>query len=74
MPVTTMFERRLIPSYGLQDREDSKMLAVHVVTAKGEETGPTRKANVRMNRDDNVAVVDSCGDGGSGRPATKQEN
>ncbi|MHA1570308.1 MAG: hydantoinase B/oxoprolinase family protein, partial [Alphaproteobacteria bacterium] len=67
MSVTSMFERRVIPPYGLQGGEDGEKFMVQVIKANGEKTELPGKANVRLNAGD-VVVVDSCGGGGYGRP------
>ncbi|MFV2001849.1 MAG: hydantoinase B/oxoprolinase family protein [Paracoccaceae bacterium] len=73
MSVTTMFERRVIPPYGLQGGEDGKRFSVHVVTSKGEKSELAGKTNVRLNAGDTV-IVNSCGGGGYGAPDANADN
>lgn len=65
--VTSMFERAVIPPYGLQGGDPGSPFRVTVRRADGEEFNLPGKANVRINRGD-VVVVESCGGGGYGRP------
>ncbi len=68
MSVTTMFERRVIPPYGLQGGEPGALFRVTVTTAGGETYELPGKANVRLGKGD-LVVVESCGGGGYGSPA-----
>ena len=65
MSVTSMFERRVVPPYGLQGGEPGAPSRVTVSHADGRETDLPGKANVRLGRDE-VVVVESCGGGGYG--------
>ncbi len=68
MSVTTMFERRVVPPYGLRGGEPGAPFRVRVRRATGEESELPGKANVRLGRDD-LVIVESCGGGGYGPPA-----
>jgi len=67
MSVTSMFERRVIPPYGLRGGEPGQTFSVHVIGADGRRSELTGKANVCLGAGD-VVVVDSCGGGGYGPP------
>lgn len=67
MSVTSMFERRVIPPYGLRGGHDGQTFAVNVVRAQGTTETMTGKTNMRLNTGD-VVVVQSCGGGGYGTP------
>ncbi len=65
MSVTSMFERRVIPPYGLKGGKDGARFRVTIRPAKGDTYEMAGKANLRLDRDD-VVVVQSCGGGGYG--------
>lgn len=66
MSVTSMFERRLIPPYGLQGGEDGQAFKVEVT--RGDTTKEMNgKTNLRLNAGD-LVTVRSCGGGGYGPP------
>ena len=67
MSVTTMFERRVVPPYGLQGGEPGAPFRVTVAGADGRRRELPGKANVRLGGGD-VVVVESCGGGGYGAP------
>ena len=67
MSVTTMFERRVVPPYGLQGGEPGAPFRVTVVRADDSRFDLPGKANIRLDRDD-VVIVESCGGGGYGAP------
>jgi len=67
MSVTTMFERRVVPPYGLQGGEPGAPFRVTVARADGSRFDLPGKANIRLDRDD-VVIVESCGGGGYGPP------
>ena len=67
MSVTSMFERRVIPPYGLQGGESGAPFRVTVIDGKGVHSDLTGKANIRLQSGD-VVVVESCGGGGYGAP------
>ena len=67
MTVTSMFERRVVPPYGLQGGAPGAPFRVTVDHADGRRTDLPGKANVRLVRGDAV-VVESCGGGGYGPP------
>ncbi len=67
MSVTSMFERRVVPPYGLQGGENGAPFRVTIRKADGSESDMPGKANIRLQPGD-VVVVDSCGGGGYGPP------
>ena len=67
MSVTTMYERRVVPPYGLQGGAPGAPFRVTVSRADGHRLDLPGKANVRLDRND-VVVVESCGGGGYGTP------
>lgn len=64
--VTSMFERAVVPPYGLQGGEAGAPFRVQVRKASGEVFDLPGKANIRIDRDD-VVIVESCGGGGYGK-------
>ena len=62
-----MFDRRVVPPYGLQGGEPGAPFRVNVVRAGGEQFEMPGKANIRLGRGDRV-IVESCGGGGYGPP------
>jgi N-methylhydantoinase B len=67
MSLTSMFERAVVPPYGLQGGAAGALFRVQVVRASGETYVLPGKANVRLGRGDKV-IVESCGGGGYGPP------
>ena len=67
MSVTSMFERRVIPPYGLQSGKPGAPFKVTIVEKSGRTYDLPGKANIRLDCGDRV-VVNSCGGGGYGRP------
>lgn len=67
MSVTSMFERRIIPPYGLRGGGAGAPFRVTIVPAAGETWELAGKANILLGPGD-VVVVDSCGGGGYGTP------
>ena len=65
--VTSMFERRLVPPYGLHGGEPGAPFRVTVTTADGCMFELSGKANIRLNEGD-LVVVETCGGGGYGPP------
>lgn len=65
--VTTMFERAVVPPYGLQGGEPGKPFEARIVHADGSEQTLRGKQNVQIGRGD-LVVVTSCGGGGYGAP------
>jgi len=65
--LTSMFERRVVPPYGLQGGDDGARFRVTIARAGGGEEDLPGKANIRLGRGDRV-IVESCGGGGYGRP------
>ncbi len=70
--LTTMFERRLIPPYGLVGGAPGAPFRVTIVRADGERFEAPGKANLSLNRGDRF-IVESCGGGGYGAPAKSKE-
>ncbi len=70
MSVTSMFERRIVPPYGLQGGNSGAPFRVTIVRADGTRSDMPGKANLRLGRDD-VVIVESCGGGGYGQPETQ---
>ncbi|MCE2520070.1 MAG: hydantoinase B/oxoprolinase family protein [Alphaproteobacteria bacterium] len=70
MSVTSMFERRIVPPYGLQGGDCGAPFRVTIVRADGTRSDMPGKANLRLGRDD-VVIVESCGGGGYGQPETQ---
>ncbi len=66
MSVTSMFERRIVPPYGLQGGEDGATFRVTIKEKSGETSDLPGKANIRLGTGD-VVIVDSCGGGGYGK-------
>jgi N-methylhydantoinase B len=67
MGMTTMFERRVVPPYGLQGGEPGAPFRVTLVRASGERIELPGKTHVRLARDD-LVILESCGGGGYGPP------
>ncbi|MDA8250525.1 MAG: hydantoinase B/oxoprolinase family protein [Rhodospirillales bacterium] len=65
--LTSMFERRIIPPYGLQGGAAGAPFRVSLVTADGERREVKGKANLRLSTGDRI-ILESCGGGGYGRP------
>ena len=65
MSVTSMFERRVVPPYGLQGGDDGAPFRVTIVHADGRSADMPGKANLRLGAGD-VVIVESCGGGGYG--------
>ena len=63
--LTTMFERAVVPPYGLEGGEDGALFEVHLETKEGTQTKLPGKHNVTINTGDRVTVL-SCGGGGYG--------
>ena len=69
MSVTSMFERRVVPPYGLKGGTPGSPFRVSVVETSGATYEMPGKANIRLGPGD-LVIVDSCGGGGYGPPAT----
>lgn len=67
MSLTSMFERAVVPPYGLQGGEPGALFQVTIIPADGESYRLPGKANVGLQKGDRV-VVESCGGGGYGTP------
>jgi len=65
--LTSMFERAVVPPYGLQGGKPGALFQVTIVPAVGEPYRFPGKANVRLGRGD-LVVLESCGGGGYGSP------
>jgi N-methylhydantoinase B len=66
--LTSMFERAVVPPYGLAGGEPGALFQVQIKRANGEEFFLPGKTNIRLNTGDRV-IVESCGGGGYGIPA-----
>ena len=67
LSLTSMFERAVVPPYGLQGGDAGARFRVRVVPASGEAYELPGKANVTLGRGD-LVIVESCGGGGYGTP------
>ncbi len=67
MSVTSMFERRVIPPYGLQGGDPGAPFKVTIVESSGRSYELPGKANIRLGIGD-LVIVESCGGGGYGKP------
>ena len=65
--LTSMFERRVIPPYGLQGGAHGAPFRVTLVSANGKRKKVKGKTNLRLAEGDRI-VLESCGGGGFGRP------
>jgi N-methylhydantoinase B len=65
--LTTMFERRVIPPYGLQGGASGAPFRVSLVTADGRREELKGKCNLHLANGDRI-ILESCGGGGYGRP------
>ena len=63
--LTSMFERAVVPPYGLQGGESGAPFQVTVIPVNGETYRLPGKANVVLGKGDRV-IVESCGGGGYG--------
>lgn len=70
MSVTSMFERRIVPPYGLLGGEPGKLFRVEIRPASAAPYEMPGKANLRLGRGD-VVIVESCGGGGYGAASTR---
>jgi len=67
MSVTSMFERHVVPPYGLAGGQSGMPFRVTVTQASGRQFEMPGKANLRLGVGDTV-TVESCGGGGYGSP------
>jgi N-methylhydantoinase B len=67
--LTTMFERRVIPPYGLRGGSPGAPFRVTLVTSEGKREEVKGKCNLRLAQGDSV-ILESCGGGGYGPPGT----
>ena len=65
--LTTMFERRVIPPYGLNGGASGEPYRATLVTVDGARKELKGKTNLRLSEGDRV-IMESCGGGGYGRP------
>jgi N-methylhydantoinase B len=72
MSVTTMYERRVVPPYGLKGGKPGMPFKVTVEENSGRQYDLPGKANIRLGPHD-IVIVDSCGGGGYG-PSEKGES
>lgn len=70
MSVTSMFERRVVPPYGLLGGEPGKLFRVEIRPASAASYEMPGKANIRLGPGD-VVIVESCGGGGYGAVSTR---
>jgi len=70
--LTSMFERAVVPPYGLQGGAPGALFQVTIVPSFGENYRLPGKANVRLGKGDRV-IVETCGGGGYGQPPSAQE-
>ncbi len=68
--LTSMFERRLVPPYGLHGGECGAPFRVTITRAGGCAEDMPGKASVRLDTGD-LVTVESCGGGGYGAVAGK---
>ena len=68
LSLTTMFDRAVVPPYGLCGGEAGTPFRATLHRADGTETVLPGKANIRLRRGDRV-VMETSGGGGYGRPA-----
>lgn len=68
MRVTTMFERRVVPPYGLQGGEPGAPFRVTLLRVSGERVDVPGKTHIRLEKDDRI-ILESCGGGGYGSVA-----
>ncbi len=71
MSVTSMFERRVVPPYGLEGGQPGKLFRVTVHQTSGQNLEMPGKANLRLGAGDTV-TVESCGGGGYGVPESQK--
>ena len=65
MTLTTVFERRVVPPYGLQGGNAGQPFRMTLLRANGDSEELPGKCNLQVFRDDRV-LVESCGGGGYG--------
>jgi N-methylhydantoinase B len=71
--LTSMFERRVVPPYGLQGGEAGAPFRVTLIKADGTKVEVKGKTNRRLAHGDRI-VLESCGGGGFGRaPSTSKK-
>jgi N-methylhydantoinase B len=67
--LTSMFERRVIPPYGLRGGSSGAPFRVTLVKDGGTRIEVKGKTNLRLDKGDRV-ILESCGGGGYGPPIT----
>jgi N-methylhydantoinase B len=70
--LTSMFERRVIPPYGLQGGSPGAPFRVTLVKGDGTRIEVKGKSNLRLAAGDSV-ILESCGGGGYGRASTEEK-
>jgi len=65
--LTSMFERRIIPPYGLQGGAPGAPFRVTLISADGTSREVKGKSNLRLAEGDRI-ILESCGGGGYGPP------
>jgi N-methylhydantoinase B len=65
--LTSMFERRVVPPYGLQGGAPGAPFRVMLVRGDGQTVEVKGKVNLQLAKGDRV-ILESCGGGGYGRP------
>jgi N-methylhydantoinase B len=70
--LTSMFERAVVPPYGLQGGKPGALFQVTIVPAAADPYRFPGKAHVRLSRGD-LVVLESCGGGGYGAPENEVE-
>jgi N-methylhydantoinase B len=68
MTLTTMFERRVVPPYGLQGGQPGQPFRCTLLRSDGSTREVTGKENMTLRAGDRV-VLETCGGGGYGTPA-----
>jgi len=71
--LTTMFERRVVPPYGLKGGAAGVPFRVTLTRATGERAELSGKTHVRL-LDGDLVTVESCGGGGYGAPSDRHCN
>jgi N-methylhydantoinase B len=71
MSVTSMFERRLVPPYGLHGGEPGAQFHVTIGLTDGSRREMPGKTNMRLNAGD-LVTVETCGGGGYGRDGARE--
>jgi N-methylhydantoinase B len=70
MRLTTMFERRVVPPYGLCGGDPGAPFRATLIRRSGEDVVLPGKTHVVLHEGDRV-VLESCGGGGYGAPLAR---